>query len=74
LLEESTSALDSETREKLVCNLLEEFADRIVLFVTHDAFVASRVSQVLEMAQINKAMPGGGTEVAAPAIQRKQAG
>jgi ABC-type bacteriocin/lantibiotic exporter with double-glycine peptidase domain len=74
LLDESTSALDSETSEKLVCNLLEEFADRIVLFVTHDAFVASRVSQVLEMAQINKAMPGGGTEVATPAMQRKQAG
>ncbi len=74
LLDESTSALDSETREKLVCNLLEEFADRIILFVTHDAFVASRVSQVLEMAQLNKAVPAGGAEAAVPAMQRRQAG
>jgi len=54
LLDESTSALDVETREKIVSNLLEEFRERIVLFVTHDAYVASQVTQVLDMATINR--------------------
>jgi ABC-type multidrug transport system fused ATPase/permease subunit len=55
LLDESTSALDANTRERVVDNLLKEFGDRIVLFVTHDAFVMARVSQILDMAAINRA-------------------
>jgi ABC-type bacteriocin/lantibiotic exporter with double-glycine peptidase domain len=57
LLDESTSALDAETRERVVDNLLSEFRDRIILFVTHDSFVASRVSQILDMADLNRARP-----------------
>lgn len=53
LLDESTSALDAETRERVVSNLLDEFKDRIVLFVTHDAFVASKVDEVLDMSALN---------------------
>jgi ABC-type bacteriocin/lantibiotic exporter with double-glycine peptidase domain len=49
LLDESTSALDPTTREKLVQNLLEEFRSRIILFVTHDAFVMSRVDEILHL-------------------------
>jgi ABC-type multidrug transport system fused ATPase/permease subunit len=55
LLDESTSALDVETRQVIVRNLLEEFRDRIVLFVTHDVYVTSQVTHVLDMAAINKA-------------------
>lgn len=55
LLDESTSALDAETRARVVDNLLDEFRDRIVLFVTHDVFVMSRVSQTIDMAAINRA-------------------
>ena len=55
LLDESTSALDVETRDKVVGNLLEEFKDRIIVFVTHDVAVTKRVDCVIDMAAINKA-------------------
>lgn len=55
LLDESTSALDVETRKVIVQNLLQEFRDRIVLFVTHDVYVTSQVTHVLDMAAINRA-------------------
>ncbi|THJ19895.1 MAG: ABC transporter ATP-binding protein [Nitrospira sp. CG24E] len=57
LLDESTSALDVDTREQLVRYLREEFADRILLFVTHDAFVISRMDEVFDMAVINRSAP-----------------
>jgi ABC-type bacteriocin/lantibiotic exporter with double-glycine peptidase domain len=60
LLDESTSALDGSTRERVVANLLTEFRDRILVFVTHDEYVASKVDIVLRMDQINSA---GGTIV-----------
>lgn len=53
LLDESTSALDAETREQVVTQLLEEFKDRIILFVTHDPFVVSKVDVVINMATLN---------------------
>lgn len=62
LLDESTSALDAETRTRVVDNLLEEFHERIVLFVTHDAFVMSRVSQVIDLGAINRAGAAAGAE------------
>jgi ABC-type multidrug transport system fused ATPase/permease subunit len=62
LLDESTSALDSNTREQVVAALREEFADRIILFVTHDSYVISQVDEVLDMAQLNR----GIESVAAP--------
>jgi ABC-type bacteriocin/lantibiotic exporter with double-glycine peptidase domain len=65
LLDESTSALDAETRARVVDNLLAEFRDRIVLFVTHDAFVMSRVSEVIDMAAINRAAAEAAAERAA---------
>jgi ABC-type multidrug transport system fused ATPase/permease subunit len=49
LLDESTSALDAATREQVVGNLLTEFKDRIVVFVTHDSFVMSAVDEVLDL-------------------------
>jgi ABC-type multidrug transport system fused ATPase/permease subunit len=49
LLDESTSALDAATREQVVEKLLSEFKDRILVFVTHDAFVMSKVNEVLDL-------------------------
>jgi len=49
LLDESTSALDSSTREQVVENLLKEFKNCILVFVTHDAFVMSKVDKVLNL-------------------------
>lgn len=53
LLDESTSALDGNTREKIIDNLLALYKDRILVFVTHDTQVMVRVDHVLDMAQIN---------------------
>lgn len=53
LLDESTAALDVETRESVVAKLLDEFRNRIILFVTHDQFVMSKVDVVMNMADIN---------------------
>jgi ABC-type bacteriocin/lantibiotic exporter with double-glycine peptidase domain len=54
LLDESTSALDAATREEVVKNLLKEFRDRIVVFVTHDPFVMSSVDEVLNLSHQQK--------------------
>jgi ABC-type bacteriocin/lantibiotic exporter with double-glycine peptidase domain len=51
LLDESTSALDAATREEVVRNLISEFKDRITLFVTHDAFVMSKVDEVIDLSE-----------------------
>lgn len=53
LLDESTSALDSETRAMVVTNLKKEFADRILVFVTHDSYVMSVVDEVLDMSALD---------------------
>lgn len=66
LLDESTSALDAATREQVVANLLDEFKDRIIIFVTHDAFVTSRVDEVLDLSsqQVSAIAPGIVSEAA----------
>jgi ABC-type bacteriocin/lantibiotic exporter with double-glycine peptidase domain len=57
LLDESTSALDAATREQVVGNLLKEFKERILVFVTHDAFVMSMVDEVIDLSpQQNETM------------------
>lgn len=53
ILDESTNALDYETRKKILDTLLASYKDRIVIFVTHDPYVASRVNRVIELG------PGG---------------
>lgn len=54
ILDESTSALDQDTRSAVVKNLLEAYRDRILLFVTHDPSVADRVDEVIDMRQVNR--------------------
>ncbi len=55
LLDESTSALDMETRDLVVASLLSYAKDRIVLFVTHDRRLMSQVDIVLDMGLLNRA-------------------
>ncbi len=54
LLDESTSALDEGTRKRVVSNLLTEFQDRIILFVTHDAFVMGEADFIYAMDKVNQ--------------------
>jgi ABC-type lipoprotein export system ATPase subunit len=72
LLDESTSALDADTRETVVNNLLTEWRDRIILFVTHDTFVASRISEVLDMAELNRAIVAPDARATRAAVARER--
>lgn len=56
IFDESTSALDKATQEKVVENILREYADRIVIFVTHDPHVMERVDQVIDLGRVNAAL------------------
>jgi ABC-type bacteriocin/lantibiotic exporter with double-glycine peptidase domain len=67
LLDESTSALDLVTREQVISNLQAALRDRILLFVTHDAFVADKVDQVFDMDTTNS------VEMLDPALSRGDA-
>ncbi len=42
ILDEVTSALDEETTKKLLDNLFENYADRTLIFATHDTLVIER--------------------------------
>jgi ABC-type bacteriocin/lantibiotic exporter with double-glycine peptidase domain len=74
ILDESTSALDPSTRDVVVGNILREFADRIVIFVTHDRSVARCVDVVYDLSILNvvtrectkstAAVSGGGRDTA----------
>lgn len=53
ILDESTSALDKATQHRVVDHILKEYANKIVVFVTHDPYVMKSVSDVIDLAQIN---------------------
>lgn len=55
ILDESTSALDKVTQEKVVSNILREYAGKIVVFITHDPYVMERVDEVIDLGQLNRA-------------------
>lgn len=54
LLDESTSALDAETRSRVMANLLTEYRDKIIVFVTHDAQVIAAVDEVIDIEALNR--------------------
>lgn len=47
LLDEVTSALDRETGEMLISRLLKRGQDKLILFVTHDNYVAQQCSKTI---------------------------
>jgi ABC-type multidrug transport system fused ATPase/permease subunit len=52
LLDESTSALDRATRDKVVRSIIDEYRDRIVVFSTHDLDIARKVDEVIELSSV----------------------
>lgn len=54
ILDESTSALDKNTQNQIVNNILREYSNKIVIFVTHDPQIMRYVDQVINLADINK--------------------
>ncbi|MBP3942162.1 ABC transporter ATP-binding protein [Sphingobacteriaceae bacterium WQ 2009] len=49
LLDEITSALDKQTRKKLITNLLLAGKDKVLIFVTHDKELSEQCSQTIYM-------------------------
>ncbi len=49
ILDESTSALDQNTRDRVVSNILQEYQERIVIFVTHDTSITRKVDHIIEI-------------------------
>jgi ABC-type multidrug transport system fused ATPase/permease subunit len=49
ILDESTNALDVETRKSILDALLASYKDRILIFVTHDPYVMEQVDEVIEL-------------------------
>lgn len=58
ILDESTNALDDATKHRVVGNLLDEFRDRLIVFVTHDQSVIGRVDVVIDLAGMSDAADG----------------
>ena len=48
-MDESTNALDADTREQVLESILNAYQDRILIFVTHDPQVIARVDEVIEL-------------------------
>jgi ABC-type multidrug transport system fused ATPase/permease subunit len=53
ILDESVNALDSATRERVIKNLILEYKDKIIIFVTHDKDILNLVTKVINLDQIN---------------------
>lgn len=53
IFDESTSALDKSTQQRIVDNVLSEYRNRIVIFVTHDPYIMKRVDQVVDLERVN---------------------
>jgi ABC-type multidrug transport system fused ATPase/permease subunit len=49
VLDESMSALDTSTKEAILTNILAEYRDKIVIFVSHDPTIRERVDVVIEL-------------------------
>ena len=52
ILDESTSALDTEIRQTVVRNILTEFKNKIVIFVTHDPVVCQQVDHIVNVEKV----------------------
>jgi ABC-type bacteriocin/lantibiotic exporter with double-glycine peptidase domain len=49
ILDESTSALDHTTRERILAAILPRYRDRIVIFIAHDPAILERVDEVIHL-------------------------
>jgi ABC-type bacteriocin/lantibiotic exporter with double-glycine peptidase domain len=55
ILDESTSALDSETERKVLDNLLTRLPGTTILAITHRASVALRMSRMIDLSEVDNA-------------------
>jgi ABC-type multidrug transport system fused ATPase/permease subunit len=52
ILDESVNALDSETRLKVIRNIIKEYKDRIVIIVAHDKDIIEMMDEVIDLDQL----------------------
>ena len=60
ILDESTSALDHATREKILATILPRYREKILVFIAHDPAILAHVDEVIVL------QPGGAVEVRKP--------
>ncbi|MHB8482293.1 MAG: ATP-binding cassette domain-containing protein [Nitrospiria bacterium] len=53
ILDESTNSLDGVTRNKVIQNLLEEYKEKILIFITHDSSLIQEVDHVIDIQKNN---------------------
>jgi len=53
ILDEGTSALDKATQARVVRNILKEYSEGIVVFVTHDPGIVGQVDEVIDLELVN---------------------
>lgn len=54
ILDESVNALDEKTRHEVVKNIMLEYKDKILIFVTHDKDILSFVDEVIDLDTIKE--------------------
>lgn len=57
IMDESTSALDHATREKVLSNILPRYRDKILIFIAHDPAILQRVDQVIYLTPVEDTVP-----------------
>jgi ABC-type bacteriocin/lantibiotic exporter with double-glycine peptidase domain len=55
ILDESMSALDQTTKETIIDNILVEYRNKIVIFVSHDPSIREKVDVVIELHKCSNA-------------------
>ena len=56
IMDESTSALDQATRERVLAAVLPRYRDRIVIFIAHDSAILERVDEVIHLSSQRQAV------------------
>jgi ABC-type bacteriocin/lantibiotic exporter with double-glycine peptidase domain len=53
IVDEGTSALDKETQSRVIQNILDEMADKILILITHDPKLSECVKLIVDLEDIN---------------------
>ncbi len=53
IMDESTSALDRVTKERVLANIFSHYQDKIVIFIAHDQSILERVDEVIHLRPVS---------------------
>jgi ABC-type bacteriocin/lantibiotic exporter with double-glycine peptidase domain len=66
ILDESTNALDMDTRKMILDTLLSKYRDRILIFISHDAYVMEQCDEIIDL---NSSQPSAPEMAAAASME-----